>query len=139
MWITDLGGWGGTWMLGKKLEPQSERRLLGDEFWCDRNRRQFRVSRFIPSPGDFLLGDSSGGEEDGREDVGLAESPTGRPDEPAARERETTGAAEEGKMEPSAGAEIWFNDVMEKGQVDDFVIAWSDRGLVKNYSLRDGG
>ena len=27
---------------------------------------------------------------------------------------------------------------MEKGQVDDFVIAWSDRGMVENFLLRNG-
>ena len=27
---------------------------------------------------------------------------------------------------------------MERGQVDDFVIAWSDRGEVENYLLRNG-
>ena len=75
---------------------------------------------------------------DGREDVGLAEKPTERPAEPAERERKTTGAGEDGKMEPSAGAEIWFNEIMVRGQVDDFVVVWSDRGMVQNYLLRDG-
>ena len=64
VWITDMGGRGGTRMIGDKLTPHSERRLCGNDFWCGRKGRHFRISRSIPSPGDFLAGDSSGG--DGR-------------------------------------------------------------------------
>ena len=61
VWITDLGGRGGTRMKGAKLEPHVEKRLSGDEFWCGRNSRHFRVSCAIPSPGDFFPEDAEAG------------------------------------------------------------------------------
>ena len=105
VWITDMGGRGGTRMIGDKLTPHSERRLSGNEFWCGRKGRHFRVSRSIPSPGDFLVGDSSGGKEDGRGVEGPAERHGGRPEEPAEKKRDTTGPGEEGTRAASEGVE----------------------------------
>ena len=127
VWITDLGGRGGTRMTGAKLEPHTERRLRGDEFWCGRNSRHFRVSCSIPSPEDFFPEDPEGGTGVG----GREERPSDRPAEQDTTERKKSGAGNEGTLEHYEGAEIWFNGTMQRGQVDDFIIVWADRGEVK--------
>ena len=129
VWITDIGGRGGTRMTGTKLEPHTEKRLRGDEFWCGRNSRHFRVSGSIPSSGDFLPEDSEGGR---------GESPPERPAVQDNTERKTARAGDEGRVEQHEGPEIWFNWTMQRGQVDDFVIVWTDRGEVKHNLLRNG-
>ena len=129
-------------MTGGKLELHSERRLLGDEFWCGSNMRHFRVSSSIPSPGDFLPGDdSSGAAEDGWE-TGCSggNQRQGAMTEELAATQESKAPAEAGEVggtEPLSGVDICFNGVREKGQVDNFVVV-SDRGMVQNYLLRDG-
>ena len=53
-------------------------------------------------------------------------------------ERKSAGPGVEDKGEPPEGAEIWFDGVRQLGQVDDFVIAWADRGKVKHFLLAEG-
>ena len=65
VWITDMGCRGGTRMAGDKLPPHSERRLRGNDFWCGRESRHFRVSRSIPSTGDLQTKESNGEEGGG--------------------------------------------------------------------------
>ena len=116
VWITDLGCRGGTRMAGGKLEPHSERRLCGGEFWCGRSDRHFKVSQSIPSHKDPRSVDGEQGTKDDH----------------------TTSESECDFGEQVGGVEITFRGITEKGHVDDFVIAWSDRGMVENFLLRNG-
>ena len=129
-------------MTGGKLELHSERRLIGDEFWCGRNRRHFRVFRSILSSVVPLSGETSGrAAEDGWE-TGCSggNQRQGAMTEELAATQESKAPAEAGEVggtEPLSGVDICFNGVREKGQVDNFVVV-SDRGMVQNYLLRDG-
>ena len=76
---------------------------------------------------DFFPEDSEGEAGEG----GRGERPPERQAVQDNTERKTAGTGEEGKMESVGGAEIWFNGTMERGQVDDFVIVWADRGRSK--------
>ena len=110
--ITDMGCRGGTRTSEGKLIPHSERRLSGTDFWCGRNGRHFRVSDDVPQER------LAGGPE--------VLEPVGHTSE------------EERKIgDQVRGAEITFRGNMERGQVDDFVIAWSDQGVVENFLLKN--
>ena len=54
------------------------------------------------------------------------------------RDKHTAGEEERETGKHAGGVEIWFKGIMERGQVDDFVIAWADRGEVENFLLRNG-
>ena len=99
--------------------------LVGDEFWCGRNRRHFRVSRFIPSSGDLPRDQSGSAAEDGRETgcSGGNQRPGRMTASSATRERTSRGRGE-GGTEPLSGVDICFKGVREKGQVGDFVVVW---------------
>ena len=134
VWIMDMGGRGGTRMIGSRLMPHSERRLRGNAFWCGRKGRHFRISRSIPSPGDFRAEDSPGDDDWGGKGFARHEE---RLEDPAERKGDVAGS---GVVSPRAveGAEIWFDDAMERGQVNDFVLVWKDEGRVHHHLLRDG-
>ena len=116
VWITDMGCRGGTRTAEGNLAPHSERRLSGTDFWCGRNGRHFRVSVDVPQ-----------------------ERLAGGPEVPVPVPKDDHTSEEEREIGEQAGrVEIWFKGTMERGQVDDFVIAWSDRGVVENFLLRNG-
>ena len=54
------------------------------------------------------------------------------------RKREAVGPGEPSSR-ATEGTEIWFDGNMERGQINDFVIAWKDEGTVHHHLLRDGG
>ena len=109
VWITDMGCRGGTRTKEGKLAPHSERRLCGNEFWCGRNSRHFRISSAVPSErpaGKQLVADEKRGDE------------TGPGDETA--------------------AELGLGGLLERGRINDFVIECGVEGRAQYHLLRDG-
>ena len=109
-----MGCRGGTRTTEGKLAPHSERRLCGNDFWCGKNGRHFRVSNEVPS------------ERPGGEQV-VAEERKG-----------DAGGSGASSLTAEEGTEIWFDGQMEWGRINDFVIAWGDEGKVHHHLLRDG-
>ena len=114
VWITDMGCRGGTRTKEGKLAPHSERRLCGNEFWCGRNSRHFQVSTEVPS--ERTTGVTMGVEER-KGDAGSSK---------------TTGSGGEG------GEELGLGGLLERGEIDDFVITCDGGGRVHHHLLRDG-
>ena len=114
VWITDMGCRGGTRTKEGKLEPHLERRLCGNEFWCGRNSRHFRLSSAVPSErpaGEQLVVDER------RKDAGRLR---------------TTGLGDE------MAAGLGLGGLLERGRINDFVIECGVEGRAQHHLLRDG-
>ena len=114
VWITDMGCRGGTRTTEGKLASHAERRLCGNDFWCGKNSRHFRVSNEVPSErpaGDQMVAEEKKGEARG----------SGTP-----------------VANAEVNTELGLDGLLERGRINDFVIACGVGGRVHHHLLRDG-